>query len=175
MRIKIVLEGTEKQIQNFIANVVPADSAKELISKFIDHGLLEVSTEVDNPVLFDALEALSWSTFHLGVILMNKASGENEKGVYMTISELTNYKLNEDGDTLSEREIRSRVAGARKVSERHGATDIMRIKTTKGTEEKRYYLSADVIPTFQQYLDKHRKAYEEWLEDEGYFFPGREH
>jgi hypothetical protein len=100
---------------------------------------------------------------------------ENTKGRYMTKKDLLDYKLTRDGDKFDgDRVLSARVGGAKKVSLRLDAPEIMKIKTALSSGEKRYYLTPEAIPALEQLVEMYNEDYREHLDGHDFFYPGEE-
>jgi hypothetical protein len=167
MEIEIRIRGSESEIGNFMAE-------NRFLEPLLKAG--KISTEISkgwvNPKMFDAIYELSWWTIHFAHIILIHGHEDN-MGRYVTKDELLGYKLNSDGEKFeSDRNPSARVGGAKRVSHRCNLPEILKIKRVSG--EKRYYLTPEAMPSLEQVINTYNNYYREFLEGEGYFYPGEE-
>lgn len=169
--MEIIIKGTENQIIKFLNNLVSKENAQGILEIFAAEGIIKSSNSHDDPDIYRLLEELSWPTVHLAHIICVHGHEREDRGKFMTLPELTNYALNEDGDTLEANQIRSRVGGANKVAGRISSPLIFTVRRSSKTKVKRYYLTSEALRTLEQYLDNCDGEYRKWLEDMEYSYP----
>jgi hypothetical protein len=163
MEVQISIRGTESQINHLLAET-------NLFEILVKKGQIVVNTDGDNPEMIDAIWALSYETVHLAHIIATYGN-EDTKGKYMTREALLAHKLNSKGVKFaSERNLSARVGGAKKLTGRLGLPDILRSKVLS-SGEKRYYLTLEALPSFEQVLVLYDERYRDWLEDKGFSYP----
>lgn len=171
--MKITISGTQEQVTDFVKALLSKKDASSIFNKMIDEELLETEYEADDPAIYEVFEDIAWPTFHLAhIIYEHHTLKKIDLGLGMTVEELLDHEIDDDETTLSKRELSSRLGGAKKVTKRLGTPDVFIIRRGKKRGEKRYYLSEEVIPTFEQYLQDQDENYREYLEENDYFYPG---
>jgi hypothetical protein len=169
--MKITIEGTQEQLLTFFKALASNGNSTEILTRLAEAGVLTTEAGNDNEAIYQALEDLSWETIYLAHLIFLRGD-EDAKGKFMSCDQLKNIPYTTEGDKMSERSMSARVGGAKKVSKRHKLkNNILDIKLMPG-REKRFYLSADVITTFEQYLEQENAHYKAWLESgDEYIYP----
>ncbi len=164
--MKFVITGTPGELVSFCQHL---HKGEELLELIISREHTDIFEEFDNLTYIDVFEDLSWQTLYLAhLIQVQSPDGQrSDEGPYLTPEQL--WELGVDPAYASKR-----VGGARKVCRRHDVNDFIfiEIKYTKAGRKKRYFLSADAIPSLGQFLRKYKGLYVGWLEDEKLEYPG---
>lgn len=167
MELEIRIRGTESQLKTFLAE-------NKFLEAIVKAGKISMDADGDNPKMFDALWDLSWETIQLAHIIFVHGT-ENSRGRYMEIDDLLAYKLNSQGQSFeNDRTPSARVGGAKRVMLRHGLPEVLKIKYISSSDEKRYYLTTEAIPVLEQFIQAYDEEYREYLEENGFFYPGEE-
>lgn len=164
--MEITVKGTQEQLLAFFKGLSSNENTSEILTRLAEAGVLSSVKGNDSEAIYQALETLSWETIYLAHIIFLRGE-EDDKGKFMSYDQLKDIPYTSEGDTMSERSMSARVGGAKKVSKRHGLKCyLLDIKLMPG-KEKRFYLSADALTTFEQFLEREKDHYKEWLDDGG--------
>lgn len=167
--MEITIKGTQDQLRSFIKGLFSGDNGDEIMARLVEAGMIKTETRPDDESIYEVFEEVSWETLHLAHLIFLDGV-EDSKGRYLTFTELDTIKINKK-EKMTERGMSSRVGGAKKVSKRLGLKEpVLDIKKVPGGE-KRYYLSAIALSTFEQFLTDWEDEYRKWLDEKNYFYP----
>ncbi len=167
--MKVTIEGTQGQVATFIKELCSGGNSAEIMARLAEAGVLSSAEGKDNDAIYEVFDDVSWETRQLAHLILLRGE-EDTKGRFLTFDQLKDIPLNETGK-MTERSMSSRVGGAKKVCKRLGVKEFVLDIKQIPQGEKRYYLSAGAISTFEQYMSDTDEVYREWLDESGYTYP----
>ncbi len=167
--MEIIIRGTHGQVAAFFRELSSGEKASETLARLAEAGIVSATEGRDDETIYQVFESVSWETFHLAHLIF--LHGEDDsKGRFSTLEQLEAIPLG-NSETLTEKSMSARVGGAKKVCKRYGLKDFVLDIKMMPKGEKRYYLAADAISTFEQFLTDIGDDYKEWLEEMKYHYP----
>lgn len=162
--MNITISGTREEMSQFVRDLTL--DAEKILKILIDSKLVQEEEKVDDQLIFQLFEKLSFDTIYLAHIIMlySEPHQKTSYGIYLEYDILETLKI-------SERSAASRVGGARRVCKRMGINDVLFIRKRKKDKIKRYYLAMNAVSTLQQFIEIKNTEYRDFLYHEGAEYP----
>lgn len=166
MRIRISIKGTPEELADFCEK---RGIDFQIITNNVSAKLKASEEDVINESkkIKKAFRKMSWETLYLAhLILVNAPAGQkDELGCFLTLAQIEKFDI-------SERQAASRVGGAKRLCKRLNINYILFSKKRQTGSGKNYYLSTEIIPDLESFLQKWNFEYRQYLDEFGLEYPG---